>query len=367
MEFEKIKKRFGFGCMRLAMKDGEVDDQTFNEMIDEFLAAGFNYFDTAHGYIDGKSELAIRDCLVARYPRDAFVLTDKLSEWYIEKEEDILPFFRSQLDACGVSYFDFYLLHALNRNNYEKYKATRAFEIVKELKEEGLIRHIGFSFHDTADVLDRILSEQPHVEVVQLQINYLDYDDPGIQSQACYDVAVKHGKKVLVMEPVKGGTLVNLPMEAKELLDSLGGGSYASYALRYAADFPEVVMVLSGMGNMEMMRDNIRTMSEPAPLNASEREATDRIRAIIRRVNQIGCTACRYCTEVCPEQISIPEIFHAYNRFVSAEMTRARAKELLPTEGGKAADCIGCGACESVCPQALPIREHLRVIAKRLK
>ncbi len=367
MEFKEIKKRFGFGCMRLAMKDGEVDGHVFCEMIDEFLAAGFNYFDTAHGYIDGKSELAIRDCLSARHPRESFLLTNKLSEWYIEKEEDILPFFDSQLKSCGVSYFDFYLLHALNRNNYEKYKATRAFEIVKELKAQGLIRHIGFSFHDTADVLDRILSEQPHVEVVQLQINYLDYDDPGIQSRACYDVAVKHGKKVLVMEPVKGGTLVNLPAEAREVLDGLGGGSYASYALRYAADFPEVIMVLSGMGNMEMMRDNVKTMSEPAPLSEEERDATDRIRAIIRRVNQIGCTSCNYCAEVCPQSIPVSGIFHAYNRFVSAEMTRAEAKALLPTQGGKAADCLGCGACEQVCPQSLPIRDHLHVISKRLK
>lgn len=367
MEFKELKKRFGFGCMRLCMKDGEVDYSVFNEMIDAFLSAGFHYFDTAHGYIDGKSELAIGACLSARYPRDAYLLTNKLSEWYLEKEEDILPYFENQLKACRVEYFDFYLLHSLNRTNYEKYKAIRAFENVKALKDQGKLRHMGISFHDTADVLDRILTEQPHIEVVQLQINYLDYDDPGIQSRACYDVAVKHGKKVIVMEPVKGGTLVNLPREAAEVLDRLGGGSYASYALRYAADHPEVIMVLSGMGSMDMMRDNIGSMSDPAPLTAEERKATDQVRAIIRRVNQIGCTACNYCAEVCPQKIPISGIFAAYNRYVAAEITRGEARNALPTEGGKAADCIGCGACEGVCPQSITIRDHLATVAKRLK
>ena len=367
MNFQELKKRFGFGCMRLCMKDGEVDYNVFNEMIDAFLSAGFNYFDTAHGYIDGKSELAIGACLSSRYPREAFLLTNKLSEWYLEKEEDILPYFENQLKACGVEYFDFYLLHSLTRTNYEKYKAIRAFENVKALRESGRIRHMGISFHDTADVLNRILSEQPDVEVVQLQINYLDVDDPGIQSRACYEVAVKHGKKVIVMEPVKGGTLVNLPDEAAKVLDNLGGGSYASYALRYAADHPEVIMVLSGMGNMDMMRDNIGSMSDPLPLTPEEKAATDRVREIIRRVNQIGCTACNYCAEVCPQEIPISGIFGAYNRFVSAKITRSEAKAELPCEGGKASDCIGCGACEGVCPQSIAIREKLATIAKRLK
>ncbi len=367
MEFEGMKKRFGFGCMRLKMKDGEVDLAEFSRMIDAFLEAGFNYFDTAHGYIEGKSELAIRDCLSARHEREAYLLTNKLSEWYIEKEEDILPFFEDQLRNCGVDYFDFYLLHSLNRTNYEKYKSLHAFEIVKRLKDEGRIRHMGLSFHDTADVLDRILSEQPDIEVVQLQINYLDMDDPGIQSKACYDVAVKHGKKVLVMEPVKGGTLVNLPPEAAEVLDQLGGGSYASYALRFAADLPEVIMVLSGMGSMDMMRDNIGSMSDPAPLTEAERVATDRVRAIIRRVSQIGCTSCNYCAEVCPTEIPISRLFTVYNRYVSAQITRADAKAELPTEGGAAADCVGCGACEQVCPQGIAIRDHLATIAKRFK
>ena len=238
MAFEKIKKNFGFGCMRLKLVDGNVDYTEFNRMIDLFMESGFNYFDTAHGYINGKSETAIRDCLVARYKREDFVLANKLSPWFFEKEEDILPLFESQLSACGVDYFDFYLFHCLTRETYPKNKRCNTFEIINRLKEEGKIKHIAMSFHDTADVLDTILTEQPSIEAVQLQFNYLDFDDPGVQSKACYDVAVKHGKRVLVMEPVKGGALVDLPDRAKEVLDGFSGGSYASYALRFAASFP---------------------------------------------------------------------------------------------------------------------------------
>lgn len=368
MAFEKVKHRFGFGCMRLKMKNAEeVDTAEFCRMIDEFLAAGFNYFDTAHGYIGGKSETAIRDCLSTRHAREDFVLANKLSEWYIEKEADILPFFENQLKSCGVKYFDFYLLHAINRKSYEKYKSCRAFEAVEALKAAGKVCHVGFSFHDTPDVLDKILSEQPNMEFVQLQINYLDHDAPGIQSKECYEVAVKHGKKVIVMEPVKGGALVNLPPRAAEVLDALGGGSHASYALRYAASYPEVFMVLSGMGSMEMMNDNLQTMSDFKPLTESERAATDRVRRIVREVSQIGCTACNYCAEVCPQKIAISEIFAAYNGYVSAQTTRAQAKEALPTEGGNAADCIGCGKCEIVCPQGIKIREQLALAEKKLK
>ena len=292
MSFEKIKGKLGFGCMRLKMAGDEVDYTEFSSMIDEFIASGFNYFDTAHGYIDGKSETAIRDCLVSRYPREEYVLTDKLSEWYIKEEGDILPYFENQLECCGVDYFDFYLLHAVSRSNYEKYKSCRAFEILRELKREGKIRHIGISFHDTADVLDRILTEEPDIEVVQLQINYLDSDDPGIQSLACYETAELHGRRVMVMEPVKGGQLVNLPAEAALLLDGMNIGSYASLALRYAAGFPNVFMVLSGMGNVAMIKDNAKTMSRPLPLSAEELLVTDKIREIIRRTNRISCTGC---------------------------------------------------------------------------
>ncbi len=364
MSFDKVKKNFGFGCMRLPMVDDKVDYQEFNRMIDAFMNAGFNYFDTAHGYIDGKSELAVRACLTARYDREDYVLADKLSAWYFETEEEVLPLFQKQLERCGVEYFDFYLFHCLTRESYPKHKQCNTFQIVQRLKAEGKIKHIAMSFHDTADVLDMILTEQPCIEAVQLQINYLDYDDPGVQSKACYDVTVKHGKQVIVMEPVKGGHLVNLPQKAAKLFDDLNGGSYASYALRYAASFPRVFMVLSGMGNMDMMQDNINTFSPFVPLSAQELAATDRARDIIRETRKIPCTKCNYCGEVCPKHIPISDLFAAYNRFLTAEITKGAAKEAFPTCGALAADCIGCGKCESVCPQNIDVKQQIEKISK---
>ena len=367
MLFSEIKKNFGFGCMRLPMRGEEVDYEEFNRMIDAFIAAGFNYFDTAHGYIGGKSETAIRDCLSARYPRSSFVLANKLSDPYFQSEEDIVPLFENQLSLCGVEYFDFYLFHCLTRNTYKKHKECNSFGIVKKLKEQGKVKHIAMSFHDTADVLDMILTEQPFVEAVQLQINYLDYDDPNIQSKACYDVAVKHGKKVIVMEPVKGGSLVNLPDEAAEVLNRLGGGSQASYALRYAASYPEVFMVLSGMGSMDMMNDNIASMSEFVPLTDSELKATDSVREIIRRVKQIPCTGCNYCAEPCPGKIPISQIFSVYNEYLSAKISRAQAASKLGERKNKISECIRCGSCERICPQGINIREQLSRIYDDMK
>lgn len=364
MALNKIKKNFGFGCMRLKMDGDKVDYNEFNKMIDAFIAAGFNYFDTAHGYIDGKSETAIRDCLAARYNREDYVLANKLSDWYFEKEEDVVPLFESQLKLCGVEYFDFYLFHCLTAKSYPKHKKCNTFEIVSRLKEQGKIRHIAMSFHDTAEVLDMILSEQPCIEAVQLQINYLDYDDPGVQSKACYDVAVKHGKKVIVMEPVKGGALVNLPEKAAEVLDGLNGGSYASYALRYAASYPEVFMVLSGMGDMNMMQDNINSFSPFVPLNEKELKATDRVREIIREVRQIPCTKCNYCAEVCRYDIPISELFAVRNKYLAAKITAEQAKAEFPQDKPNASACVKCGCCEQVCPQNISIREQLEAISK---
>jgi len=365
--FPEVKKNFGFGCMRLAMKDGEVDYDVFNEMIDTFIEAGFNYFDTAHGYIDGKSETALRDCLVARYPRESYILANKLSYFFFEKEEDLAPLFEKQIEKCGVDYFDFYLMHALSASSYEKCLRCNAFEFVKGLKEQGRIKHIAMSFHDTADVLDRILTEQPEVEAVQLQLNYLDYDDPAVQSKACYDVCVKHGKPVIVMEPVRGGSLVNLPDSAKEVFDALNGGSYASYAIRYAASYPEVFMVLSGMGSMEMMRDNIGYMSDFSPLTDDELAATDKVREIIRTVDQVPCTGCEYCMEPCPMEISIPKVFAAYNSYLAAQKTRSEARESLGEAAPTALECIECGACAAVCPQKIAIPEQLKKAVKALR
>ena len=361
---KNIKRNFGFGMMRLPMNGEDVDYEQVSKMVDSFIESGFNYFDTAHGYIDGKSEVAVRKCLTERYGRESYVLANKLSEWFFKTEEEVLPLFEEQLRACGVEYFDFYLFHALNRNSYVKHKECNTFGIVKKLRDEGKVKHIAMSFHDTADVLDQILSEQPDIEAVQLQINYLDYDDPGVQSKACYDVAVKHGKKVIVMEPVKGGALVNLPDPAVAEFKKLGDAAPVSYALRYAASFPEVFMVLSGMGSMEMMESNIRTMHPFVPLSDEEIAATDKAREIIRQYKQIPCTKCKYCAEVCPMNVPIADLFAVYNEYALAHTSRREAREALASFEVKAGDCIECGRCEEICPQSIDIRERLKKLTK---
>ncbi len=367
MSFDKVKGNLGFGCMRLPRVEKEIDKNELNKMIDAFIDAGFNYFDTAHGYIGGRSQTAIRDCLCARYPREDFVLANKLSYWCFEKEEEVLPLFEKQLKLCGVEYFDFYLFHSMNREGYAKHQKCNTFEIIKELKKQGKIRHVGMSFHDTADFLDVILREQPWIEMVQLQLNYLDYDDPTVQSKACYDVAVKHGKKISVMEPVKGGALADLPKEAAEVLQTLGRESQASYAIRYAASYPEVFMVLSGMGNMEMMEDNIKTMKGFVPIRKEELEIFADLRAIIRKCKQLPCTSCNYCAEVCPSNIPVSKAFSVYNQFLGAKISRAETKRALLAQCQTITDCIKCGKCESNCPQNIKIREELEAINKMLR
>lgn len=363
--FEDVKKNFGFGCMRLPMKDGEVDREEMCRMVDAFLDAGFNYFDTAQGYLGGKSELAVRDCLTTRHPRESYLLADKLTSSFFNSEADIRPFFESQLKACGVDYFDFYLMHAQNHENFEKYKACRAYETAFDLKAEGKVRHVGLSFHDTADVLETILSTYPQVEFVQIQLNYLDFDDVAVQSRLCYEVCRKHGKPVIVMEPVKGGTLVNLPATARAVLDDLHGGSPASYAIRFAAGFEGIFMVLSGMSNMEQMQDNLSYMTDFRPLDETERAAVARVCDILHDQHLIACTACRYCTDGCPRHISIPDLFSCMNaKQLSHDWNPDYYYENVYTaKGGKASDCIACGKCEKVCPQGLPIRKLLREVA----
>lgn len=365
-QMDKVKKNFGFGCMRLPMNGDQVDIAETTRMVDEFLAQGFNYFDTAHGYIGGKSELALKECLTSRYPREAYSLTDKLTDSYFKTEADIRPFFESQLEACGVDYFDFYLMHAQNADNFKKFKACRAYETAFALKAEGRIRHVGLSFHDRAEVLDQILTEYPQIEVVQIQFNYLDYDDIAVQSRKCYEVCRKHGKPVLVMEPVKGGSLVNLPEEAKKVLDDLHGGSPASYAIRFAAGFPGMMMVLSGMSNMEQMKDNLSYMRDFKPLNETELAAVNKVQEIFHKMNMIPCTACRYCVEGCPKQISIPDMFAIMNIKQLHHDWNADYyyEEVHTAPGRRASDCLKCGKCEKICPQHLPIRKLLEEVAK---
>lgn len=362
--FPEIRGNFGFGMMRLPMIEKEVDIRQTKEMVDAFLDAGFNYFDTAHGYISGKSELAIREALTSRYPRDSFLLTDKLTDSYFQTEADIEPFFRSQLAACGVDYFDFYLMHAQGSGNFPKFKSCRAYETAFALKEQGLIRHVGISFHDKATVLEQILTEYPQIEVVQIQFNYADYEDLSVESRKVYEVCEKLGKPVIVMEPVKGGNLVNLPDAAQAVFDALHGGSNASYAIRFAAGFPQMCMVLSGMSDMAQLTDNVGFMRDFKPLSDDERAAVDQVCRIFRSMDLIPCTACHYCTDGCPMNIRIPRLFTCMNnkkRF--RDWNADFYYEVMTRNAGKASDCVQCGQCEAICPQHLPIRQLLQDVA----
>lgn len=366
---DRVKKNFGFGCMRLPMNGEEVDLEQTKKMVDTFIEQGFNYFDTAHGYIQGKSEKALKECLTSRYPRDKYILTDKLTANFFKKEEDIRPLFESQLEICGVDYFDFYLMHAQGAGNYAHFKECHAYETAFELKKEGKVRHVGISFHDKPEVLEQILTEYPEVEVVQIQFNYVDYDDPAVQSRACYEVCRKHNKPVIVMEPVKGGNLVNLPEDAKAVLDELHGGSSASYAIRFAAGFPGMMMVLSGMSSMEQMNDNLSYMKDFQPLNEAELAAVKKVQEIFKSKNLIPCTACRYCIDGCPKHISIPDLFAIMNtKQIYHDWNADYYYNVVHTASGrKASDCLKCGKCEKVCPQHLQIRNLLEDVAKEFE
>lgn len=362
---EKIKKNFGFGCMRLPMLDGEVDTAQFSEMIKKYFEAGFNYFDTAHGYIDGKSELAIKECLTSKYNREDYILVDKLTNVYFKSQEDIRPFFESQLEACGVDYFDFYLMHAQNSEIFKHFKKCRAYETALELKAEGKIKHFGISFHDTAEVLDQILTEYPEVEVVQIQFNYLDYNDAAVQSKKVYETCRKHNKPVIVMEPVKGGNLANLPEEGKKILEDLHGGSPASYAIRFAAMQEGMLMVLSGMSTLAQLEDNVSYMKDFKPLDEKELEAVEKVVDVFHSMNLIPCTACRYCVAGCPKNISIPDLFATLNSKKIHNNWNADFyyHSVYTVNNGKASDCIKCGKCEKICPQKLPIRQLLETVS----
>lgn len=371
--FTEIKKNFGFGCMRLPMVDGEVDMEQFKQMVDLFLEEGFNYFDTAHGYLDGKSELALREGLTSRYPRDRYLLVNKLTSMYFHKEEEIRPFFENQLKWCGVDYFDVYLMHAQNAAEFEKYKKCHAYETALQLKEEGRIRHFGISFHDKAVVLDQILTEYPQVEIVQIQFNYLDYEDPSVEARKVYEVCRKHNKPVLVMEPVKGGSLVKLPEDAQKIFDDLNAQegtqmSNASYAIRYVAGFDGMKVVLSGMSDLQQMKDNLSYMKEFQPLNAKEKDAVAKVVEVFHGLDMIPCTACHYCVDEnhCPKHIRIPDVFACLNSkkaFNDWNMDFFYSSVLTANGSGKASECIGCGGCERVCPQHLEIRKLLGDVA----
>ena len=365
-KFEKIKKNFGFGCMRLPMKGEEVDLEEFACMVDLFMESGFNYFDTAKSYIGGRSETAIKACIADRYPRESFVLTNKLTFNQFNTEDEIIPLVERQLESCGVEYFDFYLMHYQNKSFFHRYREKHAYEKAFELKAMGKVKHVGISFHDTAEVLEEILTTYPELEVVQLQFNYLDYEDNAIQSRKCYELCEKYGKPVIVMEPVKGGSLANLSQEAEKPFRDLGDGfSNASYAVRFAAGFDNIMMVLSGMSSFEQMRDNLGHMKDFKPLDERELEAVWKVRDILNSYDAVPCTACRYCVDGCPMKIRIPELFADMN----AKRSGVEGNSDLyyfnhVMSGGKPEDCIKCGQCEIACPQHIKIRDMLEEVVK---
>lgn len=363
--FPEVKKMLGFGCMRLPMDGDKIDIEQFKKMVDVFMANGFNYFDTAHIYHDGESEKAIREAVSSRYPRESFILTDKLTTNCFTKQEDIRPLFKQQLKDSGVDYFDFYLMHSQDAAIYEKFRRCTAYETALEMQKEGKFRHFGISFHDKAEVLEQILKDYPQIEAVQIQFNYLDYGDPAVDSKRVYEVCEKYGKAVIVMEPVKGGNLVNLPEKAQGILDSLNSGmSNASYAIRFAASFPNMFMVLSGMSDLAQINDNMSYMKDFKPLDEKEMQAVNDVRKAFSEINLIPCTACHYCTSGCPMNISIPELFSCYNHKVNFhDWNQGYYYSQITRDGGKPSECIECGQCEGICPQHLEIIRLLKDVS----
>ena len=373
MEFMPEKK-LGFGLMRLPRKDpnnaADIDIEQLKQMVDCFMENGFTYFDTAWMYNGFASERAAKEVLVERYPRESFTLATKLHAGFFNSREDMDKVFNEQLNKTGAGYFDYYLLHGIEADMLPKYEQFDCFSWLLEKKAEGKIRHAGFSFHDTAEMLDDILTRHPEMEFVQLQINYLDWESQWIQSRACYETAVKHGKKVIVMEPCKGGTLARVPAEAEAVFKEYDAdASVPSWAIRFAASLPEVMVVLSGMSNLAQIQDNIGYMKNFVPLKEEEKQLCFKAADIINAQTAIPCTGCSYCTEGCPMHIAIPQYFSIYNEDMREHLEEKgwtinfTNYEILNKKFGKASACIGCGQCEGVCPQHLPIIENLKKVA----
>ncbi len=366
-------KKLGFGTMRFPLLNPDdassIDIEQFKKMADMYMERGFTYFDTAYPYHQEHSEEAVREAVVKRFKRDSFVLADKMPILRVTKSDDYQMFFDDQLRRCGVDYFDYYLLHNLGRDRYVNTEKFGGFPFIEKLKREGYARNIGFSFHDDAKTLDKILTEHPEVDFVQLQINYLDWDSIAIQSGACYEIAKKHGKKVMVMEPVKGGTLASLPEAAMEKFNafysSFGDDTLtpASLAIRYAASLDNVQVVLSGMSDVSQLDNNTTYMQDFKPLSDDEYKLVDEITNILSSAGTIQCTSCHYCLEVCPKNINIPEYFGLYNMHAVTGKKSNMYYERFSMNHGKASECVKCGLCEKNCPQHINIRERLEDFA----
>ena len=366
-------KKLGFGCMRLpTLEDGKPDSFDYEEMeklFDTFLKQGFTYFDTAYTYHGYEGEKAVKKALVDRYPRESFQLATKMPLRDFKDDKDLEKIFEEQLTNCGVQFFDCYLLHNMGYNVYEKCKEYDAFHFVKQKKEEGKIKIVGMSFHDMPELLDKILAEYGDcIDFLQLQINYVDMDQANVRGKECLEIAERYGKPVTVMEPCKGGTLVNVPEKAEKLMkDYAPEASIASWAMRFAASQPGVFRVLSGMNSMEQVLDNCETFTDFTPLNEEENEIIRQVVEIINEETAVPCTACEYCTHGCPKNIAIPQYFSIYNSIMrttgSYSSQQVYYNNVAMNGHGKASDCIKCGKCEQACPQHLPIREHLEQVA----
>ncbi len=361
-------KKLGFGTMRLPLLDSEdtksVNFALVSEMVDRFIERGFSYFDTAYGYHGELSETAVKRCLTDRYPRDKYILCDKMPIIRVKSGDEYPVYFDEQLRRCGVDYFDIYLLHNMCRERYINTQKFGGFDFLRGLKERGLAKYIGFSFHDDAELLDEILTAHPEVDIVQLQLNYLDWNSSVIQSGACYETALRHVKPVIAMEPVKGGSLASLPPEAEKLMKEYGtGGSPASYAIRFAASLENCAMVLSGMSDMDQMLDNTSYMADFKPLSGAEREMLGRVTEVIND-KITPCTNCKYCTEECPKNINIPSYLGLLNMFTSTGKKSGMYYRRASLDRGRALDCVKCGKCEKACPQHIHIREELEKFAE---
>ncbi len=363
----KELKKLGFGLMRLPMLDTEVDIEQTKQMVDVFMENGFSYFDTAYSYLNERSEGVAKVCLVDRYPRESFQLATKLPAWDAKSTEEAKQMFYTSLERSGAGYFDFYLLHNVGSNRTQFFADYDLWNFIAELKKEGVVKQIGFSSHDNAEALDELLTLHPEVDFIQLQINYADWEDPHIQSRKCYEVAVKHNKPVIVMEPLRGGALTVPPVKVADILNGdTSISSFAEWGLRYASSLENAFMVLSGMSTLEQMEENIAFMKDAAPLNESQYETIAKVQEVIASIPSVPCTNCQYCVKECPKEIAIPDFFNAINKHLIYDQYKLgkQTYSFFTSNGkSKASDCISCRKCELSCPQQIKISEEMKRVA----